>query len=40
MKVVKLGKSKHKEPEEARPGLPAVELVYSVNDCADKQLDC
>ncbi len=34
MEVVKLGEGEEDETEENGPGLPSIELVDSVNDCA------
>ena len=39
MQVVKLGKSEREECEDDDPGLPAIELVVSIDHRSNKQLD-
>ena len=39
MEVIELCQGEQDEAEEDGPGLPAVELVYSVHDCANEELD-
>ena len=40
MHVIKLCEGETKKPDEYHPGLPAVEFVMPVNDCANQQLNC
>lgn len=39
VEIVELRESEGDEAEEDHPGLPAVELVLAVDDCADEELD-